>query len=40
MVEEVAVSGEGGVVMAMFSSSFFIRVSTAALRATVSSLDM
>jgi hypothetical protein len=38
-VEEVAVSGEGGVVVAMVSSILFIRASTAALRAAVSSLD-
>jgi hypothetical protein len=31
VVEAVAVSGEGGMVVAMFSSSFFVRVSTAAL---------
>jgi hypothetical protein len=38
-MEEVAVSGEGGTVMAMCSSSFFVRVYIADLRAAVSSLD-
>jgi hypothetical protein len=39
VVEEVAVSGEGGTVVVMVSSILFVRVSTAALRAAVSSLD-
>jgi hypothetical protein len=38
-VEEAMVSGQGGAEMMVFSSSFFIRASTAALRAAVSSLD-
>jgi hypothetical protein len=38
-VEVVAVSGEGGADMAMFSSSFFIRESTAASSTAVSSLE-
>jgi hypothetical protein len=38
-VEEVAVAGEGGAVVAMFSSSFFVTVFTAALRAAVASLE-
>jgi hypothetical protein len=39
-VEEAVVSGEGGADMAMLSSNFFVRVSTAALRAAVSSLEL
>jgi hypothetical protein len=38
-VEEVAVSGEWGAVVAMVSLILFVRVSTAALRAALSSLD-
>jgi hypothetical protein len=39
MVEEVIVSGKGGVDIAMLSSSIFVRVSTVALTAAVSSLE-
>jgi hypothetical protein len=39
VVEEVTVSGEGGVGTVVLSPNVFIRVSMAALRAAVSSLD-
>jgi hypothetical protein len=39
VVEEVTVSSEGGTVVAMVSSILFVRASTAAFRAAVSSLD-
>jgi hypothetical protein len=39
-LEVVAVSGEGGVDMAIFSSSFFVRVSTADFNTAVSSLEV
>jgi hypothetical protein len=39
IVKQVAVSGEGGMVVAMVSLILFVRASTATLTATVSSLD-